>query len=228
MTGIIVLCRYNSTRLPGKILKKINGKEILGYILERLRVLGDKYPIVVCTSVEQTDDPIVAFCKKNNVQYYRGNLDNVALRFLNCAKENSFECAVRINGDNLFLDAHLISSMIAEMESDNLKFISNVKGRTFPRGMSIEIVRTAFYEESYPLFSERDHEHVMTYFYNVMDEKVQFTYSTEKSGQGLNFAIDTDEDFKNASNIICDMKKDHTQYGYREIIGLFKKTKYDR
>ena len=36
MTGLIILCRYNSTRLPGKILKEINGKTILKYIYERL------------------------------------------------------------------------------------------------------------------------------------------------------------------------------------------------
>ena len=64
MTGIIILCRYNSSRLHGKIMKRINGKEILTYILERLAVLEEEYPIVVCTSIEKSDDPIVDYCKK--------------------------------------------------------------------------------------------------------------------------------------------------------------------
>ena len=34
--GIIILCRYDSNRLPGKILKRINGKPVLNYIIERL------------------------------------------------------------------------------------------------------------------------------------------------------------------------------------------------
>ena len=63
MTGIIVLCRYNSSRLPGKILKKINGKEILAYIIERLEKLKN-YPLVICTSIEKTDD-IISFYKNH-------------------------------------------------------------------------------------------------------------------------------------------------------------------
>ena len=36
-TGIIVQCRYNSTRLPGKILKKVLDKPLLQYLIERLK-----------------------------------------------------------------------------------------------------------------------------------------------------------------------------------------------
>ena len=62
MVGIIVLCRHNSSRLPGKILKEIDGKPILSYILERLSPLGEQYQVVVCTSDEDSDDPISRYC----------------------------------------------------------------------------------------------------------------------------------------------------------------------
>ena len=115
--------------------------------------------------------------------------------------------------------------MIAEIEAKNLHFISNVKDRTFPRGMSIEIVNTEWYEKSYSLFKEIDLEHVMTYFYRTNDENVAFIYNSEKTGQGLNFAIDTDQDFANARKIIHTMERNHTQYGYQEVIQLFEKIK---
>ena len=174
MTGIIILCRYNSSRLHGKIMKRINGKEILTYILERLAVLEEEYPIVVCTSIEKSDDPIVDYCKKNQIDYYRGDLNNVALRFLNCAQEHGFENAVRINGDNLFLDAGLIKNMILLKESSKVEFVSNVKERTFPKGISVEIVSTAFYQKEFQNFENSDLEHVMTYFYRLNEEHTRY------------------------------------------------------
>ena len=220
MTGIIVLCRFNSSRLPGKILREIDGKKILTFIIERLGTLSKKYPIVVCTSTEETDNPIVEYCRINGIKHFRGNLNNVAHRFLKCAKENNFEYAVRINGDNIFLDAHLIKEMIEKIESNNLDFISNVKDRTFPKGMSVEIVKTSFYEKHFTLFEKSDLEHVMTYFYRNESERTLFVYNPEPVGKVLNFAIDTQEDFDNAQKIIGAMRNEHTTYNYQEIIHL--------
>lgn len=227
MTGIIVLCRYNSSRLHGKIMKKINGKEILTYILERLAILEEEYPIVVCTSIENSDKPIVEYCKKNHIDYYRGDLNNVALRFLNCAQEHGFENAVRINGDNLFLDAGLIKNMIQLKENSKVEFVSNVKDRTFPKGMSVEIVSTAFYKKEFQNFEKNDLEHVMTYFYRLNKEHTRFVYNRDKEIGDFNLAIDTEVDFNNACRIIESMDKDHTQYDYNDITRLFDNLKYD-
>ena len=225
MTGIIVLCRYNSSRLPGKILKEINDKPILQYITERLSLLKDKNPFVICTSIESTDDPIVNFCIKHSINYFRGSLDNVALRFLNCAKENAFDNAVRINGDNLFLDSNLILEIIKTLESANLNFISNVKNRTFPKGMSVEVVNTRFYEACYPFFKNGDFEHVMTYFYKDELENREFVFNQNPMKSSVNLAIDTLQDFETAKLIIDKMIKKHIYYNYREIINLFEKIK---
>jgi len=193
----------------------------------RLSVLNHKYPIVICTSVEKTDKPIVAYCLKNNIKFYRGDLDNVALRFLNCAKEYGFDNAVRINGDNLFLDPNLIEKMIAIIENKKMHFVSNVRERTFPRGMSVEIVNMDFYKKQYPNFKDNDFEHVMTYFYRMDGDKMEFVYNTFTDIGDINFAIDTEEDLINAQKIIEFMDKDHTHYGYKEIIKIFDKLKHD-
>ncbi|MFX0556030.1 cytidylyltransferase domain-containing protein [Maribacter sp. CXY002] len=223
MTGIIVLCRYNSSRLPGKILKKINGKPILEYIIERLDGLKKHYPFVICTSLEKTDEPIITYCKNNNIDYYRGPLDNVALRFLDCAKKKGFDNAVRINGDNLFLDTSLILTLIEKIESKQLDFISNVKDRTYPKGMSIEIVNLKFYEKSYPLFKPEDLEHVMTYFYRGDLDNIEYVYNPKKMNSTVNLAIDTQEDFENAQLILDYMQENHTTYDYNDIINIYSK-----
>ena len=195
----------------------------MNYIFERLDAIKDKYPIVVCTSIEDTDNPIVAFCKKNGINYFRGSLDNVASRFLNCATENNYQNAVRINGDNLFLDSKIIEDMINVIEKNDVKFVSNVKNRTFPKGMSVEIVDVDFYRKQISNFSDEDLEHVMTYFYSLDEKHTHYVYNESKYPEKINLAIDTPEDFDNARKIIKIMKKDHTAYDYKDIIKLFYK-----
>ena len=56
--GAIVICRYNSSRLPGKILKKINNKALLTYIIERLKCVQNLDEITVATSEEATDQRV--------------------------------------------------------------------------------------------------------------------------------------------------------------------------
>lgn len=227
--GLIVLCRFNSSRLPGKILKDINGKPLLTYILERLQLTADQNSIIVATSDKKTDDPIEIYCLKNQIECYRGSLNDVAGRFLNCAEKYQLDYAVRINGDNIFTDHRIIDIMIDLVKSDDYNFVTNVKGRTFPIGMSIEIVNVQFYKKHYQHFKSNHYkEHVTLYFYENPShlEKV-FHYYNESvpEATGLKLAVDSEEDFNFAAKLISNMRLKHTDYGLKEITDLIKSLK---
>jgi spore coat polysaccharide biosynthesis protein SpsF len=213
--------------LPGKILKTIHDKPVLEYILERLKSVSGDTSVVVCTSTEASDDPIASFCETRAISYFRGDLHDVAQRFLLCAKSYGMDFAVRINGDNIFLDPGLLREMIREMEGRNLNFMSNVKDRTFPKGMSVEIVKTQIYEQYFDAFEPYDHEHVMTYFYRNEIPKTEFVYNPKPMNQPFDFAIDTEEDLIRAGRILDRMTQNHTEYNYQEIITLFEEILYE-
>lgn len=80
--GYIIVCRFGSSRLPGKILREINNKPLLLYIYERLLCVAAKEDIIVATGSDETNTPIADFCTRNRIRYYLGDPDNVALRFL--------------------------------------------------------------------------------------------------------------------------------------------------
>ena len=87
-----IQARLNSTRLPNKVMKKVNGYPMLFYVLERLKKTRLKEKIYVLTSLEKSDLRIVKYCKKNNVNFFRGNLNNVFLRYFEFAKKKKFRC----------------------------------------------------------------------------------------------------------------------------------------
>ena len=226
--GAVILCRYDSSRLPGKILKKIEGREILGYIVDRVRQVFESGNIVVATSTEASDDPIAAWCEREGIQYYRGSKSNVAQRFGEAAESRGFTHAIRINGDNLFVDIETLRSMSEIARRDEYDFITNVKDRTFPVGMSVEIVRLSFYKKLLETFTEDRHfEHVTLYLYEHEDVGNRLNvYNTEvPEAAGSKIAIDTPEDFVLASAILRRMEKGHLAYGMRDVLRFMAEVK---
>ena len=218
--GAVIICRYNSSRLPGKILKKINGKSILTYIIERLKCVQNLDDFIVATSVNATDQPIVDYCIKNQIKYFRGNLENVAERFLHAGLEFHFDYAIRVNGDNLFLDHKLISEMISVLDLNHYDLVSNVKDRTFPKGISVEIVNMKFYKKLFDEFNQSKYqEHVTNYMYEHPDSGnfYHFINHTLPQAAGAQLAIDTENDFMLAGQILNSFKKDHTEYGFEDV-----------
>ena len=223
--GAIILCRYNSTRLPGKALIKIAGKEALGYIYERLLCVMAPEDIVVATSKEKDDQPIIDYCAARKMNYFCGPKDNVAERFLLCGQQFHFDHMVRICGDNILLDHKLLAKMVNIALEGQYDLVSNAKDRTFPAGMSIEIVKRSFYERIIQqIMSKEDQEHVTSYLYKHENlGKYFFVYNEDcPRMKGVKLALDDAADLHFLTKIITAMEKDHCSYLLGDIDRLIK------
>lgn len=204
--GIIILSRYNSNRLPGKALIEINGITLLGNIVKNVEENFPHIDCIVATSNHKSDDKIQRYCEMNFSKCYRGSLDNVAKRFLDCSVSLNLDYAIRINGDNFFLDINLLKDMIKKINTGEYDFISNVPGRTFPFGMSIEIVKTNFYKRVYKKINTiYDKEHVTSWLYNNQNYGSRYYYTNEKykNLKDLKVSIDEQSDLDFVKKIIA-------------------------
>ena len=223
--GIIVLCRFSSSRLLGKILIDVNGKPILQHILDRLKLVSNADQVIVATSNDNTDEPIKDFCAQHDIPVFRGSLNNVASRFLACAQHYGFDYAIRINGDNLFIDHSVIVDMIEIAKQNKYDLISNVPGRTFPYGMSVEILRTQFYQSIIYKISDTPHqEHVTSYLYDSENLGNRFIYLNNKvpEARGIQLAIDTPEDLHKAKALLEDLSNFGPDIKLKEIFEKYK------
>lgn len=203
---------------------EIKGKSVLSYIIERVEQVVPREQIIVATSVEESDNPIVEFAERSGVACHRGSLENVAERFLEAALQLNADYACRINGDNIFLDTSVLKEMIEVAKSGKYRFLSNVKGRTFPKGMSVEIVEVAYFEQQLPTINQSSYyrEHVMVYLYEREATDAHFYLKNEQlpEAAGLQLALDTREDFARSQWIIEHLNQPHWHAGMREILKL--------
>ena len=218
--GVVILCRYASSRLPGKILKEIEGISILDRIVAGVSTVTDKY--VVATSEESSDDIIEQHCMHNAIPVFRGSLDNVAERFYQAAENQKWDYAIRINGDNLFVNTRVLQQMLSLDDLINYDLLSNVPGRTYPYGMSVEMIRLSFYKSQMSNFSTWQKEHVTLYFYDNPELGIRHIIEWDDAvdGQRINLAIDTQEDFDKAVYILNKAETSIAKMSIKELVTL--------
>jgi spore coat polysaccharide biosynthesis protein SpsF len=209
--GVIVQARMNSARVPGKVLRPLAGRPLLGHLLDRLRRLG--MPLVVATSVHPSDDAISRFCEAEDVAVHRGSLEDVAARFVEAAREHGIDPIVRVSGDSPLLDPGLVLRAVDLWEPGVL--VTNVRPRSFPTGQSVEVFELAALEAAETAAEAR--EHVTPALYERLRVR-NFAHTPDLSH--LRLTLDTDEDAARLDALFARMDRPPSDYSLAELLEL--------
>lgn len=222
--GAIVLARMDSSRLPGKGLTTVAGKPVLSYVLERAAAVPGINRVILATSERSLDDPLENFARQQNVDVFRGSLDDVAGRVLGAAHAFGLNTFARVNGDSPLLDFDLLGCAVALLREGNFDIVTNVLKRTFPSGMSVEVLTTEAFARGYKRMSKSDHfEHVTSYFYEHAEHfKIHNIESGHPDLARLHAAVDTPEDLAFFSRILRNMERSHLDYTGEQLLNLIE------
>jgi len=197
---LIILARYDSARLPGKALRPLAGRALLGWVISRARRVPGNLPVLVATSERDLDDPIAAFCEAEGVALYRGSADDVAGRALAAAEGARFDAFARISGDSPFFDYRLLGEMIVRRQEADLDLVTNVMPRSYPPGASCEVVKLAAMQRLVAVARQpEEREHVTLYFYRHPEQfRIENRAASDDRYRGVRLAVDTTEDMARA------------------------------
>ena len=188
----------DSTRLPGKILSLLDGTNTsLSYTINQLRECKSLGKIVVATTINAEDDIIENFAKKNKIDVFRGDSDDVLSRYYHCAKHYSLSSILRVTGDCPLIDPTIVEKGISIFLKNTYDYVTNTFPRTFPDGNEIEIFSFSALELAYKnaiLPSER--EHVTPYFRNNKEKFKIHNFSHDENISHLRWTLDYDVDLK--------------------------------
>ena len=218
----IVQARMSSKRLPGKVLREIDGKPLLGYVIESLQNCNRLAGIVVATSNEESDTAIVEFCKQNGVKYFCGPLEDVASRFLGVALNYDLYSFVRISGDSPIIDPMLVDHAVGIFVDNGYDVVTNIFPRTYPPGMSVEVIRASVFLDAVQKYvSAEQKEHVTSYFYENNNAFTICNIESNSSLPPVSLAVDTAQDFEIMTRVIRDMDKAVWHYTIDEKLTMY-------
>ncbi len=159
----IIQARLSSTRLPSKVLLPIVNKPIIWHIHKRLTLSKLLKKIIVATSLDVSDDPLVSFLEKANISYYRGSLDDVFSRFKNIIDRNpQYDYVVRVTGDSPFVSADFIDEQIIALKSFDGDLVWSDAGSMLDGQFVMS--KRAFYRAYNLTNTKEDKEHVASLF----------------------------------------------------------------
>lgn len=139
---VIVQARMASTRLPGKVLTELGDRPMLAQQLRRLRRCQLADELVLATTRNAADDPIVAVAKAEDVRWYRGSEHDVLSRHVEAAREARADVVVRITADCPLIDPGVTDRVIRTLldGAGSCDYAANVIEPTYPQGLDTEVM----------------------------------------------------------------------------------------
>lgn len=196
IVGAIVLARLDSRRLPQKAFRIVRGKRLVEYVTDVARRIPGVDRVILATSDRDVDTPLADYARAAGIDCFRGAADNVAGRVFAAMQAFALDGAVRVNGDSPMHDAALMGRGVAEFRTGRWDMVTNVPGRTFPFGMSLEVLGRTAMAEVCRRADKPDHfEHVSMYLYeHAADFRICTFTADDPTWKGTQLAVDTERD----------------------------------
>jgi len=215
-----------SSRLPGKVLMPAGGEPLLAVLIGRLRRVQRIDQIVVATTVNATDDPIVALAQGLGVGWFRGSEEDVLQRVVGCLQAHATDVCVEITGDCPLIDPVIIDEMLDAYTVDagqHFYFSNSDPHRSVPAGLDVQIFpASALYELDRETSDPADREHVSYGLYRPESGdrwKPRFLkHPRAAGGEQLHVTLDYREDYELIKALHEDLRERTPSYGAPEII----------
>ncbi len=222
MIGIVSQVRMTSTRLPGKVMKQVNGIPLLQYHVDRLK--KSDFPVYIATTTNNEDDPIEEFCRNNNLDFHRGSEHDVLSRYFELAQKYDLKVIVRVTSDCPLIDGQLIRASYLNHQrylQENF-YLCNTQKRTYPRGFDFEVFSRSTLELMQKnATTDFEREHVTPYIWKSHPNEFNFIHITRPDDASeFRITVDEPDDFKLVERLILDHEA-HLKTA-EEIIALMR------
>jgi spore coat polysaccharide biosynthesis protein SpsF len=217
----ILQARMSSTRLPGKVLRPLAGAPMILRQVERLRRCRRIDTLVVATSAERSDDVLAEICTRAPVAAYRGDLEDVLGRYIGALDEFGEDArhVVRLTADCPLCDPGLIDAVIDRHLQTGADYTANTwGGRTFPKGLDADIVKTAALREAAAeAVDPYEREHVLPFIYH-RPERYSLQGLAQDADEGeVGWTVDTPADYEFVSAVSDGLYSDNPAFSSDDV-----------
>lgn len=191
----VIQARTGSSRLPGKILRDLGGRPVLGWMVRAARAAEGVDDVVVATSRRPEDDVVATLAESLGARVVRGDEDDVLSRFLLAVDETGADAVVRLTADCPLADPALVAKAVALWRSDpTVDYVSSTLVRTLPRGLDVEVASSTALRAADARAEGYHRTHVTSYLYAGPGTFSTYGLVVQPAADDLRVTLDTPED----------------------------------
>ena len=141
--GATIQARLGSTRLPKKVIRKICGKSLLQWQVDRLKKSKIINEIIIVTSKKKIDDRLQNYSSKIlKVKCFRGSENDVLSRVTGAIKKFNLDIHVECFGDSPLIDPNIIDKHLKYfIKKKNFDCLSSSFISSYPAGLETLIYK---------------------------------------------------------------------------------------
>jgi spore coat polysaccharide biosynthesis protein SpsF len=225
----VIQARMNSSRLHNKVLKKINGKSILDILVNRVKKCKNIKVIVVATTKNDCDVPIVEYCQTNNINYIIGNEIDVYSRFKLVTEKYNCYNLCRLTCDNPLYDYEYIDEQINIFNNNNYDLLTLIGS---PIGITcFEIINMKKLIMNENLIIDRENFTSIIYENKIFNSKINILNINHPLVRKndlliyIRLTVDTMEDFVLIEKILTNFKGNEYDITLIDILNFLEKNK---
>ena len=214
-----------SSRLPGKVLRQVAGREVLAHQIDRVRRATRVDRICIATTTNDDDDPVAELAEREAVAVFRGSESDVLDRVLRAAELVGADVTVRLTGDCPLTDPELVDSVIDRFETADpaVDLATNSVPRTWPIGLDVEVVSAdALRIAATQATDSYDREHVTPFFYSNRDRFRIAECRAPRDLSGYRWTLDEVADLELIESILSELLPRNPRFGWRDVIALLE------
>lgn len=195
-----------STRLPGKVLRDLGGRSVLGWVVRAVRESQAVDELVVATTTRAADDAVAAECLALGVPCHRGPVDDVLTRFVQVMAGRTGDAVMRFTADCPLLDPAIIREAAQVYRAlPGLDYLSTGLAGTLPRGLDVEIVGLAALRRADQEADAYHRTHVTSYVYSHPGDARLLGLAYPPGAADLRVTLDTQEDWQLISRVVGEL-----------------------
>ncbi len=215
----IVQARMGSTRLPGKILRKLGDSTVLAQVVRRLRRCATIDEVVVATTNRTEDDIVVAAARCYDARWVRGSENDVLARYVAAVAEAPTDIVVRITSDCPLLDPGVVDRVVNQMLAHPCDYVSNTQRRTYPRGLDTEALHVDTLHRLNRLTRKPElREHVTAFVHRRPTLFLVRQVNARQDDSDLRWTVDTPADLTMVRTLYSQLDLDTATIAYADIV----------
>ncbi len=197
--GVILQARMGSSRLPGKVMRQLDGGPLIASVVRRLRAIEGVQEVVIATSTHEGETPLVAWARHAGVEVFRGDEDDVLDRYVRCMETHRFDAVVRATGDNPMvcpIEGSRLVDLFRREDVDYATAAGTTSGLPVGAGLEIfaaEALRVSAREGTEPHHREHVNELILEQPHRFRCRSLVALHAHQASS--LSLTVDTPEDF---------------------------------
>ena len=185
-----------------------------------MKKLSGVNDIILATSTHKSDDILEKIAKEENINVFRGSLNNVVNRYYMCAKKFDLDYVVRVTGDAILCDEQMLSKAISShlRTNSDVTFIKNM-----PYGTAKEVISTRVLKIiNDKSINKSDTEYLEFFLENKKYFKINYIKSNYKFNKDIRLTLDFPQDRVLFDKIYRHFNDKQSNFSLKDVLKFFE------